>query len=328
MVNKVETSQPDDFQHEYLLVQRCRTLHSWPAETSSTEWHLHRIPSPDASFELFIRYQIGTETRGLVISTPKADHALMLENKIFCPRGSEQNIAFEKNYLEPKMIDFAINVKSSAELDPQSLAPLSYNLRRFVAFCSIYLDSVVIPIMGTRFFRRKHTGYEERVPLMGTVVKDRRDTNHMEIADLMRVFDMRRNMHDEETWRRFDVASRRYLAAMAEQDVIDRFCDFWEACEFLTKDIKVKKASDPKGRIAHALAQHMGVSKAAIERQYIGPFWKIRKDLVHEAVEDEPKVGEAAFLLEHFVAELLRYKVGLGFRGREELAKVIEVCRA
>jgi len=90
------------------------------------------------------------------------------------------------------------------------------------------------------------------------------------------------------------LAAKRILAGQQETDLIDRYCDFWEACEFLCRAKKFK----PDQRLANMLETSIGVHDSKIKTLIVSPLYDIRKNIVHDAIEDVSRIERATPILE------------------------------
>jgi hypothetical protein len=88
-------------------------------------------------------------------------------------------------------------------------------------------------------------------------------------------------------------AARRIINAQQENDIIDAYCDLWEACEFLC--IGKKRAID--GRITQALSDFTKNKYVDVWANVVSPIYKIRCDLVHNAVEEIDRCKRALPIL-------------------------------
>jgi hypothetical protein len=90
----------------------------------------------------------------------------------------------------------------------------------------------------------------------------------------------------EEQQRRIVVAARRYVSSFGEEDPIDRYCDLWEAAEFLVKELKQGDGRRIRGnvvsRIAYAVAQQTGLRARRLNAAIV-QLYNIRNDVVHNA---------------------------------------------
>jgi hypothetical protein len=122
-----------------------------------------------------------------------------------------------------------------------------------------------------------------------------------------------------ETLRGLAVACRRLNSAALETDIIDKYCDFWECCEFLApsgrrvNEEKLPRAKD--AAITHLLCNYVQPSKHSrlIIRNKIHNIYIVRNDLVHNAMEDPDVVKENLALLDEIASHLFRYRVGVPF---------------
>jgi hypothetical protein len=125
------------------------------------------------------------------------------------------------------------------------------------------------------------------------------------------------------------VASRRMSSAMLEEDIIDKYCDFWECCEFLSpagkkvNGVKLPKAKD--AAITELLCNYAHPSKLSRQRlrKKIHDGYVIRNDLIHNAVENPEKVDQNMKLIGEIASQLFRYRVGIPFEATPELASLL-----
>ena len=72
---------------------------------------------------------------------------------------------------------------------------------------------------------------------------------------------------------------------------------------------------DVVSRIAQVLAWHIKRQKSAIEnRLQIRRLYQIRKDLIHNAVENLKELEQHTAVLEKIAFELIRFRIGLPYK--------------
>jgi hypothetical protein len=124
------------------------------------------------------------------------------------------------------------------------------------------------------------------------------------------------------------VASRRLNSAITEDDIIDKYCDFWECCEFLSLSgrniigVKLPKAKD--AAIATLLCNYTQPRKQQWIRNKIHEIYLIRNDLVHNAIENPERVDQSMKLIGEIALQLFRYRVGIPFKGTQELGPLLD----
>jgi hypothetical protein len=87
---------------------------------------------------------------------------------------------------------------------------------------------------------------------------------------------------NKESALRLAVAARRIMNAYNETDLVDRFSDFWEACEILCPP----KRGKIDYRIAKRVADFTGFNHDPIRTQIVSKLYDMRKDIVHTFIED------------------------------------------
>ena len=97
------------------------------------------------------------------------------------------------------------------------------------------------------------------------------------------------------------------MSGKQESDPIDRYCDFWEACEFLCKAPKFK----PDHRLAKMLEDATGMNQNFLKTKIVGRLYDLRKDIVHNAIEDIERIKKAAVILEDIALLIFAHRCGL-----------------
>jgi hypothetical protein len=146
-------------------------------------------------------------------------------------------------------------------------------------------------------------------------VRQRRSIEVQEANSTIHNFLQQRNNIRTDDAAYLDVACRRYIAAIQETDLIDKFCDFWEACEFLSKNLQGKGLGTPVARISKILSDHTKKKKTDLDKLVVNPLYKIRSDIVHNAIENPDKIDMNLPLLEDVVCELIKSRLGLPYTG-------------
>ena len=78
------------------------------------------------------------------------------------------------------------------------------------------------------------SGTAEVENLIKINVRDRKSFGEDLLQDTILSFLGKRTNLSEKEGKAFDAAARRYLSSVTEDDPIDRYCDLWESCEFIT----------------------------------------------------------------------------------------------
>ena len=110
-----------------------------------------------------------------------------------------------------------------------------------------------------------------------------------------------------------ELALRRYFTSQAEPDPVDAFCDLWECLEFLSPKISGNKWAI-EGRIGHYLAQHSGVKKGKIMNEWLRPLYDIRKDIVHNANENQEIIENSLHRISAIARAMIRHHLGLPYK--------------
>jgi hypothetical protein len=124
------------------------------------------------------------------------------------------------------------------------------------------------------------------------------------------------------------VAARRYINSLSETDPIDRFSDLWEACEFLVKGLSQNDGSPIKERKPELRIEYVVWQQTELPRQklhsLVKKLYRIRNDLVHNAMEDPHDFESKLSLLDELAKHVLRHVLRLGHVATPKLA---EYCK-
>jgi hypothetical protein len=110
---------------------------------------------------------------------------------------------------------------------------------------------------------------------------------------------------------------------MYEEDIIDKYCDFWECCEFLAPSGKKVNGIKLKGHKDGAITQLFCSYALPRNRQAIAKkiqeIYVVRNDLVHNAIENLGRVDSDVKVLREVAVQLFRCRVGIPFEITPEL---------
>jgi hypothetical protein len=119
------------------------------------------------------------------------------------------------------------------------------------------------------------------------------------------------------------VASRRLNSAISEDDIIDKYCDFWECCEFLApagkkvNELRLRKAKDVA--IFQLLCNYAKLRRRQNVMDTVHDIYTVRNDLVHNAIENPERVDKNMRILQEIAFQLFRCRVGMPFESTPEL---------
>ena len=318
--------------NEYLVITRCRRFYSWPNHQTvfATPWQRVSISEGSIEKEAFLRYQIGTPYSPVLWTLDYSASNYPVTDRIVLPGGTTKTTPPKGIALECGMIDFAICVRFDFTMSASDCTVvLVPKLEYFVAFVASYTEDTVLPVVSNFPLEilhqpdgKIHTRTLEQKAFVD--IRETRELKKEEVTDMIGMFMSRECLpgSDEER-ERVRVASRRYHSAIIENDLVDRFCDLWEACEFMAP----RKSRQVKGklseRISYDLANQLSISKADLENRYIKPYYDLRNDIVHNAVELPDKIREAVKVLEVLAAQMIRGRLGLGVQRRGTLREFL-----
>jgi hypothetical protein len=317
---------------QYFSVLRCRAYFDWPEHCKFT------------GGEFTVPVQRGTATidvtAQLIIATyearRKADTSPPVDGQSFGPRvwrgkinagyglgdyvvkspEEELEIAFEYDDAQPGELDIIVTIDSQANIHESVVrdiaAPISYRLISYINFSS---GDIIVPTAPFQIFRVLGPSKFQLESSFMMSVRQHRSIEVQEASLTIHRFLQRRSGMQADEVAYLDVACRRFITAIQETDPIDKFCDFWEACEFLSENVRGKGLKHIASRVAKALSDHTKKSKANLDKVIVQPLYSIRIDIVHNAIENFEKVDRNLLLLEEVARELIKSKLGLSYTG-------------
>jgi hypothetical protein len=118
---------------------------------------------------------------------------------------------------------------------------------------------------------------------------------------------------------RLSIAGRRIMSAYNETDLVDRFCDLWEACEvFCQKSRHLNGKID--NRISQALGSYTGFKHNTIKALIITDLYNIRKNIVHTATESLKIISDRMPILFDVATILYASRIGAPYAHKGPLA--------
>jgi hypothetical protein len=311
--------------HEYVVILRCRSLGTWPSGT----WSMGTIGDVQlVTAEAVQEYPIslflvsyardketGSDKAGLKLWKGDTPQNLLLGDRLFIARGEHAAIKFNLHAPESNELDLGAKLTSDANVEPRTLirrcTPCLYGLAFHL---SLALHDLLTPTAPPQLLEQEANG-ELSLRWSGIMQAfDRPVHTDEQIEEVLSAYVTHRVHASPSDAAAIDVAARRYLSAQRETDPIDRFCDLWEACEFLSRTTPAK--GDVVSRIAAALAQYTNKKKAELENKLdVRTIYQIRKDLVHNAIEDETKMNDKLLVLEAIAKELIRMRMNIKYDG-------------
>jgi hypothetical protein len=184
------------------------------------------------------------------------------------------------------------------------------------------------PISGTQV--DEWSGTDRRLMSPQMIRLDPKDRERASVGLLTKAFDGFCSLIEAmrlEDLRGLAVAARRLNSAMLEDDIIDKYCDLWECCEFLApagkkvNNIKLPKAKD--AAISQLFSSYAKLRKAQRLTECVHKTYMVRNDLVHNAIENPGLVDKYLRVLHEVASHLFRCRVGLPFAITPELAPLL-----
>jgi Apea-like HEPN len=228
-------------------------------------------------------------------------------------------VEFEHEGPHQGEVDIQLHVAAGVEVSKAQLKSIATSISySTLSYINIALGDLLVPVAPIQIRRlggERESQYENDVSVF---VKERRTFSAEVLEQRLYEYVGRRLQMSEKEKFALDAAMRRYLTSLTELDEVDKFSDLWETCEFATFDVKAKGTI--VSRISQALTNQMQRadirrSKANVENTLqVKALYQVRKDLVHNAVENPARLQEYTALLSEIAAELIRFRLGLNYQ--------------
>lgn len=318
--------------HKYLLIQRCKPYGVWPKDFLYEADHkVTEIEAHGETYKLTVRLGVKAYDDALFVNNKggEAPHvgSLVVDNRRWpgfwigdaVLRAPDEltpmGVSFRN--VEPGEVDFFIGVVCLREVPMDVLRDyLSPLVVMFIMSLATRLDDVIVMTAPPMLSKLMGDGRSQVRAALKVEVRDRpRLTPEAIQAAFPAFFDAVANLNAEKK-RLVAVAMRRYQDSMSETDLVDRFCDLWETCEFLGKCVQTDSGRKVGGHtdsvIAFVVASVMRRNRNHGHTKAIGRLYDIRKDLVHNAVEDPEGFEGMVQVMEEVAAQMIRYTFSIG----------------
>ena len=319
----------------------CRVYHLWPELKTfkSRGLKLSSLSHDNREVSLYIQTFLNRPTFSEPASSLSADLGfshLYLQKDVGFWRGNVvvgDREAFPVSHVEPiprhqGEIDVGIMLGYAQE-DAASATDISTDILDIaIPLLATLLDEYFTPL--TRIQVDVWRGTERKFISPQRLDVERKDRDMVSVELLAQAFDAFGSLIEAisiEDLRGLAVASRRLNSAILEDEIIDKYCDFWECCEFLApargqiNKIRLPKAKD--AAISKLLCSYANVRKPERITRKVHELYDVRNDLVHNAVETPERVIENMRLLSRIAVQLFRCRVGMPFESSPELAPLL-----
>ncbi len=186
-------------------------------------------------------------------------------------KATDETVKVEFEHTSPQQgeIDIQLHIGARSEVPEAQLEGLTSSLSYSVlSYINVALGDLLVPVAPMqvrRLFGQKQSEFENKITV---TVRNRRQFSTELLAEELDNFVGLRSQLSEEEEVALDAAMRRYLSSSTEMDVVDKFCDLWEVCEFTTYNVKAKGGK--VGRISQTLTEQMGTAVSSVAR----PLWR------------------------------------------------------
>jgi hypothetical protein len=325
-------ANPNLLKNEYLLITRCRAFHSWPNHGAvfQTPWKPIAISDSTPRKDAFFRYQVGTSYSPVLWTLDYAACNYPVADRMVVAGGKTRTVSPKAIELEQDMIDLCLCIKSDSQISATDcetiFAPV---LDYFVAFVGAHTEDTLLPVVSNYPIEIVHQpdGKTQISTLERPFTADIRETREVAKEELIGVMQALMSLERSSTSTKEErelvrIASRRYLSALIDSSIVWRFLGFWQVCELLAPPGSKRTGRGIVSRISYALAGQLGISKSRLDR-YIQPYYKMRGDIVHAAVESPANLREAAMTVEVLAAQMIKGRLGLGMQRKGTLQKFV-----
>ena len=196
-------------------------------------------------------------------------------------------LAFEYDNAKAGELDIIVTIDSQAKIHESIVrdmaAPISYRLISYVNFS---LGDIIVPTASFQILSVLGPGNFQLEISITKPMWQHLSIEVQEANSIMHNFLQQRTGMQAEEAAYLDVASRHFIPAIQETNPIDKFCDFWEVCEFLSKNHHGKGLSTTIMHVAKVLSDHTKKRKADLDKLIVQPLYSIRINIVHNAIKN------------------------------------------
>jgi hypothetical protein len=250
-------------------------------------------------------------------SEPSSKNADVIGSTIVLSPGSSSTAVVDSVIkARPGDIDIICGTMSNEEADwlPQYLTSLVYAVSATLSIACNDIFQVVAPVATRRVARGEREGFDS--PPFDIDVRHKKTVAEEVIRDALQ--QAIQPFVSGRIWGErilvLSSAVRRFMIAGSRTNPVDRFLDYWLACEFLTSHMP--KDGGIHSKIAKSLSEHMGRStssgkKKAENALRLKDLSSRRGEIVHGMREDIPP--DDLKLLTQIANELVRKELGIAY---------------
>lgn len=318
--------------YRYLLIQRCKPFGVWPDDFIYQDDHrLLKVCIEKMAYNLTLRFGVKTYADHLFAPDSEGNpphvgrmvhdqwhrQGFWLGNARLLAAGETVGVQVKFRNVERGEIDFFVGIDCENDVPTETLKSLlSPVLTTFISTFSVRLGDIIVATAPHQLYRLGDNGEAQMDHGMMAAVRSRPTIADTGISSAFPAFFETWNKLSPEDSRRVGVAMRRYQNSMSEADPVDRFCDLWEVCEFLAKCIRKPNGRAVGGKIDSVIAYGVGLQidrkPDIVLRRIVKPLYDMRKDLVHNAIEDASKFIAMTSVLERVAVQLIRFTFAMG----------------
>lgn len=354
MAEHSERPQPQaGARYKYILIQRCRHFGNWPDDFRYQDElrKIHLGTDEAEAVPVYLSFGVITHDspkrddggdyradeerprKGSLLLDPTHRPGFWIGNTILAGVAEDPQLySFKFNNAAPGEIDFFVGIQCQSAISPKLLQDSAEPfLEALVASASIYLDDFVVPVTPSHLLTSMDTGEKQQTNSYVVRALARPTISREDIKRVFQQFFSQVQILEPERRRGLVVAARRYLSSFGEVDPIDRYCDLWEACEFLVRNLTETSGRKIKGgitaRMAYAVARQTGLSKPRLDTHLAQPLYEIRKNIVHNAIDDPEGFDHMTRYIEVTVNQIFRFVLGMPPAPSPELGELLAKIR-
>jgi len=315
---------------EFFVVQRCATYGFWlePLVFESEQFEtVIETPQENAKLKITICLKhygnVPDHSEPPKVKETETDFAFGSSSPMGFVAGAEYyigpeggRVSLKRRYPFEGELDIFFRLQSSGELPPVELQDKYIELMpALLLVLRITTQDVIVPTWRLQTVTKigGDKGRQASGASLRLVPKERGTVTQEQIASALSYFS--RFLHpesSEETIIRLAVAARRIMKGFNETDLIDRYCDLWEACEVLCPYRRPQYVGKIDNRIAKMLAVFTKLDHQLIKTKIISELYNIRKDVVHTYTENLTLISDKLPIM--FDVATLLFASRIGFR--------------
>lgn len=271
-------------------------------------------------------------TRGITLywSLFSANGGFPLGDNIALPKDESFSLSFDFSAAKPGEVDLLLGIRVYGKLSSEFLLEKIGPLANIIPILFLLLKrDFLVPLGREQITEKKddksYSGITDEIPVT-VIQREKPKLSADDIDSVLKTCIEIISTEDQSRLLRTALACKRFTRALTESDIVDKYCDFWECCEFLTRGIYKKGTIETY--VSRAISECKNEKIGFIQKGIVKDIYGTRKNLVHDAIENPSEIHKKIDVLEDIAMTLLRKSLGLAIEPTKALDAKIASLKA